>query len=131
MGNSAIVYTGNHISIVVAGEDQAMGIVAIQGQRLPIWSLTFKTADNAAYNLTGVTYTSAVLFDTQAVGAGTGQATTGTFATVTAASGTATFSPSAADVTVPGEYIMEALLTTTALPAYFRWPVTILPRFGA
>lgn len=131
MSTSAIVICGNHITVAVAGEDHAMTISIVQGQRLPAWSLTFKTVDNAAYSLTGVTYTSATLFDPLAMKAGNGTTMTGTFATVSAAAGTATFSPSAADVAEFGEFELEALLTTGGLPAYFRFHVSILPRFGA
>lgn len=131
MSTSAILTLNNTISVMVLGEDSGMAISVVQGQTGPLWALTFKSADNSAFDLTGVTYTSAVLFDRQRVAAGTGIAVAGVFATVTAASGTATFAPNAADVAVPGEYIFEILLTKTALTHYFRTPVTILARYGA
>lgn len=131
MSTSAILTTGNHIAVLVAGEESSMPISVVQGQQGPIWSLTFKTADNNAFDLTGVTYTSAVLFDQQAIAAGTGLTLTGSFSTVSAANGTATFSPSAADVGTPGTFTFEAKITKSTLPHYFRCPVTILPRYGA
>lgn len=127
MSNSAITICGNHITVLVVGEDGAMPISTIKNQRLPLWSLAFKTADNAPYNLTGVTYTSATLFDV--ITNGDYGLLTGVFATVSAALGTATFAPSASDVSYPGSFLVEAVLTTGGLPAYFRFPITVLQSF--
>jgi len=131
MSTSAILTLGNTISVMVHGEDSGMAITVVQGQTGPLWDLTFKKADNSAFDLTGVTYTSAVLFDRQRIAAGTGLATAGAFVTVSASAGTATFAPAAADVAVPGEYIFEILITKSSLAHYFRTPVTVLERYGA
>lgn len=130
MSTSAVLILGNTTAVLVLGEDGPI-ISVIQGQTGPLWSLTFKNADNSAFSLTGAAYTSGYLFDRSAVLAGVGLLLTGTYATVSAALGTATFAPSAADVGTPGEYVFETLITTATLKYFFRTPVTIAERYGA
>lgn len=130
MSVTAILKLGNHIAVLVLGEEAGLAIEVVQGQTAA-WNLTFKLADNSAFDLTGAAYTAAAMFDTQAVGSGTGTTAAGTFATVSAAAGTATFSPAAADVTLGGRYVFEVKITKATLTYFFRTPVTILERYQA
>lgn len=121
----------NTLAVLVLGEEVGMPISIVAGQTGPLWSLTFKNADNSAFDLTGVTYTSAVLFDRLALGAGNGITVSGAFATVSTSAGTATFAPATTDVAGPGEFIFEIKITKSSLPHFFRTPVTIAERYGA
>ena len=128
MSTTAILTCGNHISVLVAGEEGALPISVVQGQTGPAWSLTFKTADNAAFDLTAAVFTSGVLFDQQVVQTG-GLALAGTFATVSAANGTATFTPNTADTALKGSYTLEVKITKGGLVHFFRCPVEIVERY--
>ncbi len=126
----AVLTLGNTIAVLVLGEEVGMPIVIVQGQTGPLWQLTFRNADNSLFNLTGVAYTSGTLFDRQAIGAGPGAVVSGSFATVSAAAGTATFGPATNDSQSAGEFVFEVKLTLSALIYKFRTPVTILEAYG-
>lgn len=126
----AVLTLNNTIAVLVLGEEVGQLITVIQGQTGPLWQLTFRNADNSLFNLTSVAYTSATLFDRQAMGPGVGAVVAGAFATVSAALGTATFAPATGDTANVGEFTFEILITLSALKYYFRTPVTILERYG-
>lgn len=128
MSTTAILTAGNHITVLVLGEEGALPISVVAGQTGPAWSLTFKTADNAAFDLTAATYTSAVLYDRQVTTSG-GTVVAGALATVSAANGTATFTPSAADTAIAGEFTFEVKITKGGLVHFFRCPVSISERY--
>ena len=103
-----------------------MNVVAttIEGSLRNTIAVTFLNPSDTAQDLTGATVTATI----EPANGNVQRAATGTFALVTAASGTFTWTPSAADVATPGIYIVQfnAAYASGATPAKSRRMIWIV-----
>lgn len=96
------------------------------GDLLPIWTITLTKADNVAFDLTGATFAGR-LFDVET---GNAVTLTGSFAITSTTNGIFTFTPLAADVSIPGRYILEITVTQSSKPFRVHFQITIEPALG-